>query len=103
MRDFLSALNEYPGESIAARQTTPIDRLQWNGACWFPHDYSQVACTSGTASGEILSHKFSLTRWLRRDNAGEKTSWLGRCGVPIAGSRFQDAPIAVELTQLRTF
>jgi len=30
-----SASHEYPGESIAARQTTPIDRLQWNVACWF--------------------------------------------------------------------
>src|SRR5262245_5049192 len=56
-------MHEYPGESITARQTTPIDRLQWNVACWFSHDYSQVVTTARTTSGEILSHvnQFSPT------------------------------------------
>src|SRR5262245_2346307 len=68
MRDSLSALDEYPGESIATRQTTPIDRLQRNIACWFPHDYSQVASTSGTTSGEVSGHAVRLTLPVRAFN-----------------------------------
>ena len=70
--DSLSALHEYPGESIATFKTASVDSLQWNGACWFPHNNSQVACTSRTTSGEILSHKFQLNSAASTDNAGLK-------------------------------
>src|SRR5262249_7423569 len=52
----LSTLNEYPSESIATHKTTPVERLQQTIACWFPHDYSQVARTSRTTSGEVFGH-----------------------------------------------
>src|SRR5262249_15433844 len=59
-RGRLSASHEYPGEPVAARQTTPVDSLQRNIACWSPHDYSQIVVTPEQLRARYLAmHQFN--------------------------------------------
>jgi hypothetical protein len=48
-------------ESIVALKAVAIDGLQPCVAAGFPQNDSQVACTSGTTSGEVFGHAINLT------------------------------------------
>ena len=47
-------MNEYPGKSIATRQTAPIDRLHRHLGLPFRDNDSQIAITLGTGALQVL-------------------------------------------------